>query len=164
MKNHLKLVALCSALLLTSTVFGNDKLDTELQGNINSLYSQFRDSPAFSAVQLSVLLPDEAQPRDYVVGTQSVENHSISATTTMLTQYGSITKEFTSALIIKYIDSHPHSISLQTTLKELFPKKFKSHAWPAMWEMVTIEQLMNMTSGIPNYTDSLHLSPYPHYT
>ena len=143
-----------------------DQLDSQLQNDIDNFYAQFKNSPAFSAVQLSVLLPSESQSRDYIVGTQSVENPNIPATTTMLTQYGSITKEFTSALIIKYIDTHPSAINLQTSLGTLFPEEFSTGAWPSVWRIITIEQLMNMTSGIANgYPRSLaELNPNAQYT
>jgi D-alanyl-D-alanine carboxypeptidase len=142
-----------------------DELDSQLQNDIDSLYAQFETSPAFSAVQLSVLLPDETEPRDYVVGTQSVENPNVPATTTMLTQYGSITKEFTSALIIKYMYAHPGAITLQTTLAQLFPTNFPPQGdWPLAWRNINVEQLMNMTSGIPSYTTPVILNPYDQYT
>lgn len=142
-----------------------DQLDSQLQNDIDSLYAQFKNSPAFSAVQLSVLLPGESSPRDYIAGTQSIENPTVPATTTMLTQYGSITKEFTSALIIKYMYNYPGRITLQTTLAQLFPTNFPPQGnWPLAWKIVTIEQLMNMTSGIPEYSISNTFNPTTQYT
>jgi D-alanyl-D-alanine carboxypeptidase len=166
MKNYFKLLTLGSVLLLASTIFAGDQLDIELQGDVNRLYSQFSDSPAFSAIQLSVLLPGESQPRDYVVGTQSAENRSIPATSSMLTQYGSITKEFTSALIIQYMSDHHSALTLKTRLGALFQDKFPPQGdWPAAWKTVTVEQLMHMTSGIADYTPPItSVNPYPQYT
>jgi D-alanyl-D-alanine carboxypeptidase len=142
-----------------------DQLDSQLQNDIDNFYAQFKNSPAFSAVQLSVLLPGEPEPRDYVAGTQSIENPNVPATTTMLTQYGSITKVFTSALIIKYMSAHPGAITLQTTLAQLFPTNFPPQGnWPIAWRNINVEQLMDMTSGIPEYTISNTFNPNNQYT
>lgn len=162
----MKKIILTILLMSMAIISYADKLDSQLQNDIDTFYVQFKNSPAFSAVQLSILLPGESQPRDYVTGTQSVEDPNNPATTSMLTQYGSITKEFTSALIIKYMDIHPGTINLQTSLGMLFPEKFSTGAWPNAWQIITIEQLMNMTSGIANgYPRSLaEFNPNANYT
>ena len=170
MNNYKKLSILFVAILLYSIIsFPGyaDDLDIALQTDANQLV-QNNKSIAFTAVQISILLPSESRPRDYVAGTQTNLLGTVHpATTNMLVQYGSITKEYTNALLIKYIDTHPDSnISLQTSLATLFPEKFSSHMWPEAWKIITIEQLMNMTSGIANgYPRTLvSFNPDAHYT
>ena len=162
MKDYPRLIALCLSLFLSSSIFA-DSLDTQLQSDIQALFNQFPNSPDFSAVQLSVLLPGESHPRDYVTGDQSVNNSKVPATTTMLTQYGSITKEFTSALIIQYMYQNPNAFNLQATLGQLFPERFPSD-WPIAWENITIGNLMNMASGIPTFDTPFIINPNVQYS
>lgn len=161
MRNYCRFLAILMGIFLSSCLYA-DKLDTAIQGELNQFYSQFRAAPAFSAIQVSVLLPRETTPRDYVAGTQSM-NSDAPATTDMLTQYGSITKGFTSALILQYLHDHPSIINLQTTLLQLFPEQFKSRTWPAAWANVTLENLLNMSSGITEYPALNTFNPYDIY-
>ena len=148
MKNCFKLI-LSLAIVLPLMAQATTQLDQEMQGDVTQFVQQQSTTGGQLAAQMSVLLPGHAEPQDYVAGMQTPQSP---ANTAMLVQYGSITKEFTSSLILKYMLQNPNAISLQSTLAQLFPLKFYAGAWPAVWAGVTVQQLMTMTSGIPNYT------------
>ena len=140
-----------------------DDLDSALQNDINTYVKQYSASEGFTAIQLSVLLPNEPAPRDYIAGKQMQESDT-PATTNMLMQWGSITKEFTSLLIFQYLNKNqidPQQ-SLDKTLYDVLPERFAvgDNAWPDAWKVVTIKQLMNMTSGIPEYIGLPGFDPY----
>jgi D-alanyl-D-alanine carboxypeptidase len=166
MKTNKKL-SLISLTLLMSSIIGlpisasADNLDTQLQNEINAHVAQYAATEGFTAIQLSVLLPNQTVPRDYIAGLQMKEA-ATPATTTMLVQWGSITKEFTSLLLFQYLNKHPGSFSLDTTLFTMLPEHFGTNntAWPDAWKNVTIKQLMNMTSGIPEYLGLPTFNPY----
>ena len=128
----------------------SDSLNNQLQNTIQSYLKDNTKSLHISAVQLSILLPGEAKPRGFVVGTKYY-NSFVPATTNMFMQWGSITKEYTDVLIVKLINSK--KINAEETLVQLFPENFSNSigSWPSVWKQVTVVQLMNMTSGIPEY-------------
>ena len=127
-------------------------LDTKIQNSIDQFVVTNSAKYGFTAYEVSVLLPGQTEPRNYVSGTQSKEIGN-PATTDMLMQWASITKEFTNVLLVKYLYKHGLTIDYlrHTTLLQLFPEKFSARTWPATWAPVTLEQLMNMTSGIGSY-------------
>ena len=140
-----------------------DDLDTALRNDINTYVAKYSATEGNTAIQLSVLLPNEPAPRDYIAGKQMKEN-DVPATTNMLLQWGSITKEFTSLLIFQYLNKNqidPQQY-LDKTLYDVLPEHFDTsdNAWPGVWKVVTIKQLMNMTSGIPEYIGLPGVDPY----
>lgn len=58
----------------------------------------------------------------------------------------SVTKALTGAVVLKLVDQEP--IALEDTVGQQLP------SMPAAWHSVTIRQLLNHTSGIPDYTKS----------
>lgn len=150
----LKQISLVLVSLLISFAGYADDLDVALQNDVNNYVRQYASSEGNTAIQLSVLLPNETAPRDYIAGKQMKESDT-AATTDMMVQWGSITKEFTTLLIFQYLNQQhldPQTF-LNKTLAEVLPEHFDASqtAWPDAWKNITIEQLMNMTSGIPEY-------------
>jgi len=62
-----------------------------------------------------------------------------------LFRIGSITKQFTAAAVLLFVEEN--KLSLDDKLEELVPE------FPTPGHAVTLEQLLNHTSGIPSYTD-----------
>lgn len=78
-------------------------------------------------------------------GYADVEN-ATPVTPATVFRIGSITKQFTSALVMRLVERG--TLSLDDTLGKLVPNV------PPLWRRVTLRQLLNHTSGIHNYTAS----------
>lgn len=76
-------------------------------------------------------------------GFADVEN-GVSATPKTVYQIGSVTKQFTSTLIMKLREEG--KIDLEKSIREYLPEV------PEAWKSVTVRQLLNHTSGIFSYT------------
>lgn len=147
---RLKILFLALALLpFSAFAMDSHELNVKLQQLVNQYLFDNQQAMGFSAIEMSVLLPNEPTPRHYVVGAQR-KDQSIPATTEMMVQYGSITKEYTSTLLIQL--ANQRQFSLDDTVGKLLPEQFDPRnptMWPAHWADVTVAQLLNMTSGIP---------------
>ncbi len=77
-------------------------------------------------------------------GTADLESPSV-ATAQTVYRIGSVTKQFTAAVVLQLVDSG--SIRIDDAIGTYLP------TLPAAWKPVTIRQLLNHTSGIPSYTD-----------
>ncbi len=164
LKKSQTLSALFFGLLIScSNISFADSLDDQLNASISAYLTKNQTPYHMSAVQLSVLLPHE-QSRDYVVGTQYF-GESPKATIDMMFQWGSITKEYTDVLIFQLV--HQGLFKTTDLLGNLLPTYFDQSnktPWPAAWKNITVNQLMNMTSGIPSYDDIFNLNPDGSYT
>ena len=67
------------------------------------------------------------------------------ATVTTVFRIGSVTKQFTSSAVLQMIEEG--KLALTDTIGRWLPEL------PASWRGVTVQQLLNHTSGIPSYTD-----------
>ena len=87
--------------------------------------------------------------RDTVVmkgyGFADIEN-DVRATPQTVYRIGSITKQFTSAAVLRLVEEG--KLSLDDAIGKHLP------TLPAAWRGVTIRQLLNHTSGIPSYTNA----------
>lgn len=138
-------------LFFFSSAMNADSLDIQLQNTIQQYLNQHRNQYHLSGTQLSIILPNEKSPRDYVVGTQEYGKQK-PATTSMMFQWMSVTKEYTSLLIFKLANEHQFKVT--DNLGKILPGHFSKDSknpWPLKWKRITLIQLMNMTSGIPVY-------------
>ncbi len=171
-----KLIPLAFAVLtgFFASALSADPLDDQINASIQKYLTSVQ-SYGISTIQLSVLLPNETQPRNYVTGTQYYgTSDKTPASTDMMVQWGSITKEYTNVLVFKLIQKG--KFTLDDTLVQLFPENFSkdqnsSQIWPDAWRDVKLYQLMNMTSGITDYTSTPSfptgdgpIPPQPHYS
>ena len=151
-------ITICTLPLLALPATGSS---SDRSQSIQSLIDQYHDSyqssdtkkkgEYISAIQLSTY--HNGVKQTYVSGSighassQAVTNDSLFA-------WGSITKEFTAAIILQLQERD--SLNLNQTLSDWFPDKFidignKQSPWPKAWAKVSIAELLNMTSGIPNF-------------
>jgi D-alanyl-D-alanine carboxypeptidase len=69
---------------------------------------------------------------------------NVDATAASVYELGSATKQFTSAAVMQLVDQG--KVTLEAPIATYLP------ALPDAWRAVTVHQLLNHTSGIPNYT------------
>lgn len=93
---------------------------------------------------LTVLLPNQTSAITFTSGTKSTTDKT-PLNSNSLFQIGSITKTFTAFLLAKEINSK--HIKLNDKLGKFFPEYSR-------WKNITIEQLINQTSGIFDYIKS----------
>ena len=109
---------------------------------IQSILNHWRERLRIPAVALSISLPDDDEPITFVSGTTALGGlHKITSGT--LFQAGSISKSFTSMIILQLIVQG--KIHLDDYITQYLPQY-------SQWGNVTIRELLNHTSGIFDYT------------
>ncbi len=145
-------------LALTVSVYAHGQtpppdFNQQMQKILMTHYNQYKDQEYFSGAALSIYIPND-NIRNYYVGrvSHSLKSKLISGDT--LFQIGSITKSFTAAIILQL--EKEGKLRLGDTLKTWLPQYNK-------WSAISMTQLLNMTSGIPNYTESPLLNSQVYY-
>src|SRR5690242_16387506 len=117
---------------------------TWIAATVDSLANAFIGEPQAPGVSIAVVRAG----RDTLVfkgyGRSDIEN-DVPATPATVYRIGSITKQFTSAAVMRLVERGTVHLddSIGTYLTTL----------PAAWRKVTVRELLNHTSGIPSYTD-----------
>lgn len=128
-------------------------LDEQIQNALSAHYHQYQQMEHFSGISLSVYVPNQ-NIKNYYTGNISLSAKSQNVDKNTLFQIGSITKSFTAALILQL--EKENKLKLTDNLKNWLPQYNK-------WGNITLTQLLNMTSGIPNYTESPLLNSQIYY-
>lgn len=119
-------------------------LDEKITSIVQSYYSEYRDKEYFSGFALSVYVPGEPI-KNYYRGTVSHDKNSTNVDDTTLFEIGSITKSFTSAIILQLEEEQ--KLKLTDTLGSFLPQYAK-------WAGLSLTSLLNMTSALPNYSNT----------
>ncbi|WP_133135992.1 serine hydrolase domain-containing protein [Legionella rowbothamii] len=119
-----------------------------LKKTVDGYYKKYSKKEKFTAVQASVLIPQHQGNNQYEVktaftGTFGLPPISKTVNADSLFDIGSITKSFTSLMLLQL--QAEGKLSLEDHLDKWLPQ------YPH-WRDVTLRQLLNMTSGIPNYS------------
>ncbi|KTD82503.1 serine hydrolase domain-containing protein [Legionella waltersii] len=141
------LSALISATHASST---KNELALKIQKEMKRYFKEYQDEEKFTALAVSIRVPhsennDSEEVLNFVKGTMGQPPLDQKITTNNLFDIGSITKSFT-ALILLQLQSEG-VLSLDDPLGKWLPHYEN-------WSKVTIRHLLNMTSGIPNYSDN----------
>jgi D-alanyl-D-alanine carboxypeptidase len=135
----IKKVLLIFIIFPFSFCYGNPQCNS-LQKLVNKEKNKFN----ILGLSLSILLPNQPSAITFTAGTRSTVNKA-PLDSNSLFQVGSVTKTFTALLIARELnDKH---ITLSDKLGKFFPEYPK-------WKNITVEQLINQTSGIFDYIRS----------
>jgi D-alanyl-D-alanine carboxypeptidase len=142
-----KMIAVMTALAGLSVAHAKNahqEFDVNAQQALTQYYQQYKDLEYFSGASLSIYVPKH-DIQNYYIGqiSRAAESAKISADT--LFQIGSITKSFTAAILLQL--EKENKLSLDDTVKKWLPDYDK-------WSAVNMTALLNMTSGLPNYSDA----------
>ena len=113
------------------------------QRTIDSLALSFADPKNVPATAISVVRGNDT----LIFRAFGMANLELATPATVSTVFriGSVTKQFTSAAVLQMIEEG--KLALTDTIGRWLP------GLPATWRGVTLEQLLNHTSGIPSYTE-----------
>lgn len=134
-----------SVLTWTSTCIAQEKVNTQINVvKVQSMLNKWRANSGIPGAVLSIYIPGRTELLTFSSGTTQLRGgHKVDKNT--LFQAGSITKSFTAMLVLTL--EAEGRLKLDDKITKYLPQ------YP-QWSNVTIRQLLNHTSGIPNYTST----------
>ncbi|MBX9586713.1 MAG: beta-lactamase family protein [Gammaproteobacteria bacterium] len=135
------------------TVASANSIDDRVNEVLTLHYNAYRDKEYFSGIALSIYIPKRGI-RSYYIGRCGHDKNSKKIDSNTLFEIGSITKSFTSAILLQL--EKEKKVDLNQNLKRLLPEYTK-------WSGISLASLLNMTSGIPNYTSSVAFNAEAYY-
>ncbi len=131
-------------LFLTVNAQAGTNLDHLQQVQIQKSLDHWRARAGIPSATLSILLPSNSRPITFTSGTTAYVKGERPKTDTLF-QAGSITKSFTSTIILRL--EAEGKLKIDDPITNYLPQ------YPR-WHNVTIRELLNHTSGIFNYTEA----------
>src|SRR4051812_17015600 len=153
LKYFFKYISLLLAVIISQNIYAqaavtavssDDNNIAIKQQQIQQILSNWRARSGIPAATLSILLPSHDLPITFNSGT-TVFRGEESVTADTLYQAGSITKSFTSTIILKL--EADGKLNINDPITKYLPQ------YP-QWGNISIRQLLNHTSGIFNYTEA----------
>lgn len=134
-------------LLILVIVFERSKTNSSqhLNNEIQKIIDKDRTKYDIPGIEVSISLPGEKLPRDFVSGTITA-NSPILVKPDNLFQIGSETKTFISTIILQL--EAENLLSINDPISKWLPHL------PSAWQNITIKQLLNHTSGIFEITET----------
>ncbi|MDF1646498.1 MAG: serine hydrolase [Legionellaceae bacterium] len=144
MKHKAKLTLFLNTFLFTQVLFAGCG-QADMNQAINQLMSEAKTLYKVPGIQISITCPGKSTPHDFVSGYADVQKRR-SMRPEHLFQVGSETKAFIAAILLQLESEGKLSLndSIAHYLNDL----------PVSWQSVTINQILNHTSGIPDYLSS----------
>lgn len=145
-------VLLVSLLVISSGFAGsttNPALKDKMQVVLDDYFKKYNKTEHFTAMAASVLIPhdkgvDFNDVISVVTGSMGLPPYTQKINQDDLFDIGSITKSFTAVILLQL--QAEGELSLDDHLGKWLPQ-YKN------WKEVSLRQLLNMTSGIPNYSE-----------
>lgn len=133
-----------SILLWSSISSAQNAFDTDVMTILKSHYTNYKEKEFFSGMALSIYIPQKPI-QNYYFGQTSHTVNSPPISSDTLFQIGSITKSFTAAIILQL--EKEKKLTIENDFKDWLAQYNK-------WPNIKIKNLLNMTSGLPNYSDA----------
>ena len=127
-------------------------MQIDIQQFANTYFESYANSEHFTAVAITTQCGNAGTPITAFVGQMEINDHR-QLDANSIFQIGSITKSFIAVILLQLEqEHHANPFSLNDTVRMWFKNADGTSTYPE-WQNVTIQQLLNMTSGIPNYVD-----------
>ncbi len=138
------LIILITLLSWTSVYADLNLMSLTNESKIQKILDNWRARSAIPGAVLSIYTPEQTTPLTFASGTSEFRGGK-TITKNTLFQAGSITKSFTSMVILKL--EAEGKLNIEDPITRYLPQYPK-------WQNVTIRQILNHTSGIANYTNT----------
>lgn len=134
--------------LMSALIYAQPSGPSQLHQLATQFLNEHQQSEHISAVAITLKSP--LHPHFISAYSGTVGTHQqIPLNEKNLFQVGSLTKSFISAILLILESDKQYHFSINDRITKFFPEYPK-------WHAITVKQLMNMTSGIPNYSDIDH--------
>lgn len=145
-KSFVIVLSIVSLLLVFNAyaVVESKTIDASVQSILDQHVTAYKDKEYFSGAALSLFIPDDTMKHFYA-GYVSHDAKSKKVGSDTLFHIGSISKSFTAAILLQL--EKEGAFSLDDKIGVSLPGYAK-------WSSVKMKELVNMTSGLPNYTDT----------
>ncbi|MFN8770331.1 MAG: serine hydrolase domain-containing protein [Neisseriaceae bacterium] len=121
-----------------------NKSDDQLKAALKQYLNEYGQIEHISAISVNIS-PSSGVSKNLVAGSSTRESQTQDVNEQSLFQIGSITKSFTAAVILRLEEQG--KLNINDKVGKFFPE-YKE------WANVTIKQLLNMTAGLDNYSET----------